>query len=225
MFYESEEAAQDYVSDWDKADPGWRHHMPDSLIPYRSVARALEDSDADSTAEVVEIADPILLEAVAGWDDQAAKMRKAVCSGCYKYKDVTVLPNKGLVDVTDPRSAEPELDPDPVDPGRPMASGGRGHPPAGRRLLAGGPRPDLRRAGSLRGASESYKDRQAARLGARVQAEDRQRRSPGEDAAGRHRPAGQALGLLLRRRARQGESPGRSDGSAQNPVRKSEKTV
>ena len=106
MFYEFEEAAQDYVSDWDKADPGWRHHMPDSLVPYRSVARALEDSDADSTAEVVEIADPILLEAIAGWDDQAAKMRKAVCSGCYKYKDVTVLPNKGLVDVTDPRSAD-----------------------------------------------------------------------------------------------------------------------
>lgn len=106
MFYEFEEAAQDYVSDWDKADPGWRHHMPDSLIPYRSVARALEDSDADSTAEVVEIADPILLEAVADWDDQAAKMQKAVCSGCYKYKDVTVLPNEGLVDVTDPRSAD-----------------------------------------------------------------------------------------------------------------------
>lgn len=106
MFYEFEEAAQDYVSDWDKADPGWRHHMPGSLIPYRSVALALEDSDAASTAEEAEIADPILLGAVADWDDQAAKMRKAVCSGCYKYKDVTVLPNEGLVDVTDPRSAD-----------------------------------------------------------------------------------------------------------------------
>ena len=94
--------AMDYVHDWDQADPGWRHHLPDSMIPVQEVADALKGAEpGQPSAE----ADKVLMRVVADWGRLTEEMREAVCLGSYRYKDVTVLPNRGVIDVSDPQSA------------------------------------------------------------------------------------------------------------------------
>lgn len=101
MRQDPDQEIMDYVHDWDQADPGWRHHLPDSMIPVREITDILKEPGQNmDSMEVLRT----LMEAVADWEGLTEDMREAVCSGSYRYKDVTVLPNRGVIDVSDPQS-------------------------------------------------------------------------------------------------------------------------
>ncbi|MCX8647145.1 hypothetical protein J3U01_01745 [Bifidobacterium sp. B4107] len=101
MRQDPDQEIMDYVHDWDQADPGWRHHLPDSMIPVREISDILKEPGQNmDSMQVLQT----LMEAVADWEELTEDMREAVCSGSYRYKDVTVLPNRGVIDVSDPQS-------------------------------------------------------------------------------------------------------------------------